>query len=262
MSEKPRITVVIPVLNEEKQIADCIASVKGFASEVIIVDDGCTDRTVEIATGLGARRIPGREPDDPNETYYKIGYTAATGDWILGIDADERMVPSLAERLLQVAKEGKYDGVMFARKNMIFGKWIRYGGWFKNDQMRFFRATAWDREWDCIIHSTVPVKGEILTLPLEERFSTIHLDYDTVDEFVERTLHRYALREAREGYACGKRASICKALLRPVKRIMGRYFLRQGFRDGVHGLLLALLLGAYDFCIEANLWDIQRQENS
>ncbi|MFH1130789.1 MAG: hypothetical protein V1754_05600, partial [Pseudomonadota bacterium] len=120
---------------------------------------------------------------------------------------------------------------------------------------------AWDRSWNFAdIHSQTPVNGPILTLPLHEDFATIHHDYDSVQEFVRRTLWAYGINEAEVAHISGRRFSGSRLLLKPLKLFLGRLFLRQGFRDGWRGVVLAGMLAAYDFCIEANLWDLQRRK--
>lgn len=254
------ISVVIKARNEERRIAACIGSVRGWADEILLVDDGSTDATAAIAQAEGARILPARSRERMiNELDY-IGFEHATGSWILRMDADEHMTPTLADALRNAAEGGKVNGVRFARKNILFGAWVRWGGWFKNDQLRFFRADAWDRTWAWEdIHSQVPVPEPILTLPLKADFATIHDDYDSVRHFVLRSLDAYAYHEALVAHRRGRAPSAGRMLLRPCKRFLGRYLLRQGFRDGWRGLVVAMLLGMYDACIEAHLWDLHRQ---
>lgn len=255
------ITAVAKAKNEARQIADCIESVKNLATEVIVVNDMSEDDTAGIARRLGARVVDAESKDGMINELDKIGFEAASGDWILRIDADERMTPTLARRLREVAESGRYAGVRFARKNIMFGGWVKHGGWFRSDQLRFFRADAWDRGWQFEdIHSQVPVRGDILTLPAKPALATIHLDYDSVCQFVKRTLFGYARTEAEVMICSGVRFSPFRLVFKPLKRFIGRYLVRQGFRDGWRGLILAALLAAYDVCIEANLWDLERRD--
>lgn len=254
------ISVVIKARNEEHRIAACIQSVRGWAEEILVVDDGSTDATAAVAEAEGARVLPARSRERMiNELDY-IGFQHATGAWILRMDADEHMTPTLGDALRAAAGEGRVNGVRFARRNILFGEWVRWGGWFKNDQLRFFRADAWDRTWAWEdIHSQVPVPEPILTLPLKPAFATIHHDYDSIRQFVSRSLDAYAYHEALVAHRRERAPSALRMLLRPCKRFFGRYLLRQGFRDGWRGLLLAMLLGMYDACIEMHLWDLHRQ---
>ena len=260
--ESVSITAVIKVKNEAKQIAECMASLVDFATEVIIVNDKSKDETTHIAEQLGARIIDAESKDGMIDVLDKIGFESAKGDWILRLDADERMVPTLAAALKEQAALPSVTGVRFARRNIMFGDWPRYGGWFKNDQLRFFRADAWDRNWSCLPHTHPEIKGSVVSLPVTEQLSTLHLDYDSVPEFVRRTLLGYAATEALEFHKSGRRFSAFRLVFKPLKRFLGRFFIRQGFRDGTRGLVLAMMLAAYDFCIEANLWDLERPRGS
>jgi len=253
------VSAVIKARNEERNLPDCIASLKGLADEVIIVDDGSTDRTAEIAAAAGARVIRGaRSPGEAVEVLDRQGFAAAAGQWIVYIDADERMEPALARELLDIARSGRFNGARFARKNIMFGDWPRYGGWFKPEQLRFLRADAWDRSWTCRIHQQVPVAPPIATIPATPELSTLHLDYDDVATFVRRTLLNYASTDAAERIAAGARPSALRLILKPIKKFVGRFVIRGGFRDGYRGLVLAGLLAAYDFLIEAHIWDASR----
>jgi glycosyltransferase involved in cell wall biosynthesis len=257
-----KITAIIKAKNEAHQICECLNSVKDFADEVIVIDDQSTDKTAALARDLGAIVITVPDRDQPLDILDRIGFLNATGDWLLRLDADERVTPSLARELRKTATDNRCVGVRFARKNMMFGGWARHGGWFKSDQLRFFRADAWDREWNLDLHSQVPVGGPIITLPAREDLATIHWDYNHISQFVNRGLINYAQAEALERHNSGSRFSSLRFVLKPIHRFLGRYIVRGGWRDGVRGLILAALLAAYDLCIEAYLWDIERQQKS
>ncbi len=255
------ITAVIKARNETAQLAECFASLKNFADEIILVDDNSTDDTALLARSLGAVVITVTDRGErPLEWLDTHGFKAAKGKWILQMDADERMTLHLGERLKAVVATGNYNGVRYARKNIIWGAWIRYGGWFQANQLRFFKRDAFDPNWNCGIHTQPLVHGDILTLPAEESLATLHLDYDSVEQFVRRTLLTYARTEALMAYKNGRRFSLAKLILKPAVKFIGRYFVRQGFRDGVRGFLLAFFLTCYEVIIEAHLWDFKRRE--
>lgn len=256
-----KITAVIKTKNEKHNIEECLGSLQGFVDEIIVVDDQSTDNTVEIAKKCGARILPGMSRNGLVDTLDKQGFEACKDGWIVRLDADERMVDSLAAKLKEVAAENIYAGVCFARKNILFGGWIRYGSWFVNDQLRFFRADAWDRKWNCHPHTQVGVHGKILRLPCKEAYATIHFDYDTVLQFSERTLCKYAKAEAVMHFNKNKKFSFSRMLFKPLKKSIGKFIIRQGFRDGIPGVILAIMLGMYEFLIEVYLWDLHRTEN-
>lgn len=260
---KPTISVVIPARNEQDRLPACLAALKGFAEEVIIVDDRSADGTADVARSFGARVISAPQCVDGRQTVEAVtmqGFKQATGDWVLRIDADEHMTPTLAQKLLEVIESDPCDGVCFARKNMMFGDWARHGGWFVSDQLRFFRRSALDLSTDWRIHEPVPVRGTIICLPKDEDYATVHHDYDSIHQFVDRSLFKYAYQEATERFKGGRRFSVVRAVIKPIKRAAGRYVVRQGFRDGRRGLVLAMLLGAYEMCVEFYLWDQERDQ--
>lgn len=258
MAEK--ITAVIKTKNEAEQIGDCIESLSGFADDIIIVDDASTDQTVQIAEQFGAHIIRSRHQDGLIDTLDKEGFEAVSSGWILRMDADERMSPTLAETLKQIASRSNYQGVKFPRCNMMFGDWPKNGGWFKSDQLRFFKAEAWDRNWQCLPHSHPEVGKPVLTLPANENNATIHHDYSSIQMFVKRTLEGYAYSEAQVLYKNGKRFSIIQLFYKPLRKLLGRLFLRKGYKDGKRGVILAGLLAINEFLVQAYLWDIQRGE--
>lgn len=143
---------------------------------------------------------------------------------------------------------------------MTFGRWLLHGGWLRSDQLRFFRADAWDRAWTMDLHSQVPVTGEILTLPAKPDLAIVHKNFNHVGEFVERALYRYAMTEARELLGAGLRPSLARMLWRPLKKFVGNYVIRRGFLDGMAGMLIAILMSQYVFLVEANLWSLAQSK--
>lgn len=261
------ISVVIAARNEERQIAECLASVVGWADEIVVVDDHSTDATVRIAEGLGARvlpmdgdQLPDDDPRGRPDLVFRAGFLAARGDWILRMDCDERPSEGLKARLRAVAEaDDRYAGVRFARRYYYFGDWLRHGGWFRSEQLGFFRSDAWDRSWPTAIHQHVPVTGPLLELPAREDLSMGHLEYDDVAQYVSRALVSYARADGRsraQAEGPDRRPSF---FLRPARRSLGRYVLRGGYRDGVRGAVAASLLGAYEVCAEAFAWEAGRR---
>ncbi len=261
-SEDPLITAVIKARNEAAQIAECIRSARDLADEIVVVDNSSTDETRDLAESEGARVIKAASEGGRINALDRIGFLAARGSWIIRLDADERIVPTLAERLRALAFQDGIDGARFARKNMMFGSWARHGGWFVSDQLRFFRKAAWDREdrdWERSLHDHPTIAGTVVTLPADPRLATVHHDYETISQFVSRTFKRYARTEARWRLERGDSFSRSRLFVAPARRFVGRFIVRRGFRDGTVGLVLAVLLALDDLFVELHMWDLARE---
>lgn len=131
-----KISVVINTLNEEKNIALAIKSVREFADEVVVVDMHSEDKTCEVAESLGAKVFT-FERKSYVEPARNFAISKASGDWVFILDADERATPQLLAKLKKIVKENQYDFVNIPRKNLIFGKWIRHSLWWPDYNIRF-----------------------------------------------------------------------------------------------------------------------------
>ena len=254
-----RITVVIKARNEEGQIAEAIASANLITSEVIVVDDSSSDGTVRIATEVGAKVISGIQHGGMIDKLDYQGFSMVRDGWILRMDADERITSDLARELIASVSDTKVSAVSYARLNFMFGEFVKHGGWFRPNTVGFFRADAWDKSWDCSLHSQVPIVGSIKSIDPSSAFM-LHLDYLNIREFVVRSLSNYAHFEAVELKKQGKELRVIEIIFKPLRRFVGRYFLRLGFLDGFRGFWLASLLAVYDFLTLAYLWDLSRED--
>lgn len=250
------ITAVVKARNEENNIAECIASLQNLVDEVIVVDDHSSDDTAKIASALGATVLVGEPHGGFIDRLDIQGFVAANGKYILRLDADERMTPGLARELRSVAEDGEFAGVSYARRYWFFDGWVDHGGWTRSHQLGFFHSDAWDRNWSGDLHSQVPIVGRVLTIPFDVQKCMLHYDYDTVTEFVQRSLVSYARLEAmervRDGYTFSAKAVARSAF----RRSFGTYVIRRGYKDGVRGAVVASLLAAYEICVAAYAWEV------
>jgi glycosyltransferase involved in cell wall biosynthesis len=251
------ITVVVKCKNEEANLEKMLASVKGFADKVVVIDDLSTDRTVEVAKQHGALVFSALRHNGQIDLLDKQGFLHVEQGWILRMDADERLTPQLASELKRLQSSNTCEAVRFARSNMLFGKALRHGGWFESNRVGFFKASSWDRNWNCVIHSQVPVFGKVLEISKNHAFM-IHEDYTSVAQFIERTLLRYSAVESTERHYDVK---VFHFFLFPIRKFLGRYFVRKGFMDGVQGLVVAILLANYELLILLQIWDKNRSRN-
>lgn len=260
MSDK-RFTVVIKARDEAVRIVSAVSCARALLDcEVVVVDDDSADDTRSLAESAGAVVVAARSHSGAINELDKIGFEAARGRWLVRLDADERLRPQLAAELVRLSEDPTVAGVRFARRNYFCGDWLRFGGWFRSDQLRAFRADAWDRSWNFAdLHSQVPVKGKVVTLPAEAELATDHYDYDSVDVFVSRSLGRYARTEAEHNFNNGVRARKIDIVYRPARRFTGKYLVQKGYKDGWRGLVIAALLAAYDISIYARMIEMQER---
>lgn len=264
MNKDSNISVVINTLNEEKNIEGCIESVLGIADEIIVCDMYSDDKTVEIARSLGATVVfhPRLEFVEPAR-YYAI--SQAGNKWVLVIDADERATKDLADKLLLIARENLVEIVVFGILYYYFGNYVFHGGFFEPDHARFFRKNTYletHTEKETKIHRNFKTIGALKrnSLQLPSQYYLLHLAYPTIEKYISKTLGKYARIEAEQYFTAGKKFSIWRLILLPVKIFLQRFLLRQGYRDGVRGFILSVLYSGYWFAIQANLWFLEQQQ--
>lgn len=264
-----KISAVINTLNEEANIADCIRSVQGLADEIVVCDMHSDDCTVEIAQNLGARVILIERMEGKYQMMRYLGVQAATHEWVLAIDADERMTETLAQRLREVAQDPSADVVRFGNLFWYFGGWVYHGFFFTNDWPRFFRRRVFLSNWR---EGTLQAHNDwealdgverTLTLPLD--YHLLHYAYPTVEKYVWKTLGMYARVEAEQYRQQGRKFSFLRLIGDPFVFFWGGFLLRRGYRDGIRGFILTVLYAVYRFTIWANLWlleELERQKQT
>lgn len=236
------VSIVIITKNEEQNIGDALESVKDF-EDIVVVDSFSEDRTVEIC-----RKYTGRVFQHEWQGYAKQKQMAvdyAERDWVLILDADERVTPELKEEIIEVLYKPDCNGFYIPRKNFFLGKWIRHSGWWPDYTLRLFRkdvSYVEQRE----VHEKVIVKGAVgyLKKPLE------HYTYRSISEYIKK-MENYSTLSAREIVLKNPKISYTalafKMTISPVFTFLKMFFLKQGFRDGMHGFILGVFYGFYAF---------------
>lgn len=249
------VTVIIAARNEAGEIGDCVRSVS-WAREVLVVENDSTDGTIEEARAAGATVF--RHPFTTIGAQRNAAIERATQPWILVVDADERGTPALGAEVARrvssppAASGGAPRAFRAPRRNFFFGREIRHGGWERDRPVRLFEATL--RYDERPVHEHVIVAGTPATLgePL------LHTPYATLDEYFEK-LGRYSRSWAEQHFARGRRAGLADLLVRPVGRVVSMLLLRGGWRDGMHGVVLAALAGMSVAAKYAQLWALARR---
>jgi len=245
-----RLSVTIIAWNEEERLRACLESV-AWADEIIVVDAESTDKTVQVAREF-TDKIWVR-PWAGFATQKNFALEQATGEWVLSLDADERVIPELRERIGRIVRaNGPADGYSIPRKNVFWGAWVRHGGLYPDYQLRLFRRDA-GRFVDSAVHESVVVEGhvEAVAEPM------LHHSYRGLEDFVARS-NRYSTLAAQEIVRRGGRAGLADLALRPFGRFLSMYVLRLGFLDGWRGFMLAVLYANYVFLRTAKAWEARR----
>lgn len=247
-----KISAVISTYNEEQMIKDCLESIK-WADEIIVVDNSSQDKTVEIAKKY-TKKIFTR----PNNLMLNInknfGFGKATGDWILSLDADERVELGLKEEIVSSIKYkvSSINGYRIPRKNMIFGKWIQHTGWYPDYQLRLFRRGK-GKFAEKHVHEQLTLSGEAGIL----KEHLVHYNYTTVAQFLYKMNQIYVPNEAQNILSSGKKITWQDAIGFPTQEFFRRFFEGQGWRDGLHGLVLSFLMAFYHFLVFVHVWEKQ-----
>ncbi len=233
------LSAVVITLNEEKRIHQCLSSLR-FCDEIVVVDAGSTDGTVEIAKGFTERVFVEEWKGFGPQKQSAI--QKARGEWILSIDADEEVSEALSEEIIDRLKEkDPPEGFLIPRKNLYSGRWLRYGGLYPDLVLRLFRKET-GRFTTSMVHERVVVAGRVerLTNPI------VHHAFDDLTRMIEK-MNRYSSLWAEQMFRNGKRATPLSPFLHATTMFLKDYLIRGGFLDGRAGFNVALLkaLGVY-----------------
>jgi glycosyltransferase involved in cell wall biosynthesis len=229
-----RLSVILIAMNEESCIARALRSV-AFADEVVVVDSGSSDRTVEIARELGARvTVTGDWPGFGPQKNRALDL--ATGDWVLSLDADEWLTAESAEEIRRVTGTDATRAVAFRmpRRSSFCGRFLRHSGWWPDYVVRLFRRGS-ARFSDDAVHEHVIVEGVTGTL----REPLMHETFVDLDDMLGK-MNSYSTLAANRLRQDGKSSGLTKAVLRALWAFVRTYFLRAGFLDGREGFMLAV----------------------
>jgi len=246
-----QITAVIPCKNEREQLAACIASAREVADEILVADSGSTDGSLELAESLGARVIE-REYRTYGD-FQNWAIPQAAHAWVLVLDSDERVTPTLAAEIRSViAAEPQHTGYSIPRRNHFLAHPIRFGPWMHDHCLRLFRRDA-VRYVGNTDHAHAKLRsGTVGSL----RNHLVHYTCTSYEQYLPK-LQRYAATQARLWHKQGRRTNIFQMLLRGPFRFLQGYIGRMGFLDGVAGLQVCALIAYLSYLKHARLLELQ-----
>lgn len=245
-----RLSVVIITLNEENNMAACLESVK-WADEIIVVDSGSHDKTIEIC-----KRYSNFVYEVPWQGFGKQKNSAvdlAHFDWILSVDADERVTPELKEEIQTLLKqEIDFSGYSISRKSYFEKRLILHCGWFPDYSIRIFNKKM-GRFNDVQVHESVQIKGKTGYL----KHSLIHYTYKNISDFLIR-MNRYSTLAANDLFASKKKRTVLKMIFRPPAAFIKMYLVKGGYKEGFLGIILCGLYAFYTFVKYSKLWELNK----
>lgn len=256
MIDKPFISLVINAKNEESDIVECIRSARELVSEVVVADMHSTDRTAEFAKNEGATvfavKDVGYVEPARNEAIQK-----AKGEWVLLLDADERLSPGLVPVLSDIAQNDKADIVEIVFKTIILGKWMQHTKWWPIHLKRFFKKIY--VKWPTKIHGTPEYRGRVLRLDAREDLSIVHYNFSSVEEIATKFI-QYAKHERRVSKTD---LSDPELFFRFIESgFYERFFLFEGLKDGLHGFFMSKFIEFYRLMELAYEWERKGYKNA
>ncbi|MBI2268322.1 MAG: glycosyltransferase family 2 protein [Candidatus Blackburnbacteria bacterium] len=260
------ISAVVLAKNEEKNIGDCLSSLS-WCDEIVVIDDFSQDNTIRIAKADGAKVFQ-RSLDDDFAGQRNFGLEKTAGDWVLFVDADERVSPGLAKEIMTEVQVGFHfgsgtdlpvrqagtppRGFYLKRTDVVWGKELKHG---ENGNIKLLRlARRGSGQWERAVHETWNIRGktEELKSPL------LHFPHPTLREFVS-DIDKYSTLHALENLKEGKHSSLFKIIFYPPAKFFSNWILRLGFLDGTVGLNMAMILSLHSFLAWGKLWLFEKR---
>jgi len=244
-----KISVIIITKDEEKNISDCLESVQ-WADEIIVVDSESTDKTIELTKKftdkIFIRKWEGYVPQK------RYAMSLAENDWVLSIDADERITPELKEEIQNLSPDN-FNGFRIRRKNYLMNKEITSCGWEKDFQLKLFRKDKADLN-DRLVHEKFVVEGEFGTL----NNTMLHYTFTSFTDYLNK-INYYTSLKAQELLKTKNNVGGWTIFSHTVSAFFAFYFVRKGFKDGVYGLIISLLHSVSTMMNYIKLWELQKK---
>jgi glycosyltransferase involved in cell wall biosynthesis len=251
---RPTVSAAVICLDEEKNVAACLESL-AWCDEIVVVDSGSRDRTVEIARKHATRVLHHDWPGYVAQKNWALDQT--TGDWVLCVDADERCTPALRDAI-QAALRGDPPEAGFAVRRHVFylGRWIDHGGWYPDWKLRLVRRGR--ARWGGVDpHDKLIADGPVARLDAD----LVHYTYGDFSDHL-RTVQRFSDVVVDGWLRSGRRFSLLGAIAHPPIKFFETYVWKRGFLDGWAGFVIAATSSFYVFAKHVKLWERTRDENT
>lgn len=246
------ISIIILIKNEEKNLIDCLETVF-WADEIIIVDDNSEDRSLEIVRNLNNKKIKiyKRKLNSNFSEQRNFALSKSTKQWVLFIDADERITPELKNEInsIIVQKDDEYDGYLIKRKDIMWGKTLNYGEMGNVSFLRLGKRGA--GAWVGDVHEIWQIDGKIGIL---ENY-ILHYPHQTVGNFLYE-INSYSTIRAKELYNKHIKVKAQDIFLYPMGKFLLNYIIQLGFLDGIAGMIVALMMSMHSFLVRGKLWQL------
>jgi glycosyltransferase involved in cell wall biosynthesis len=243
------LSVYIITKNEIRRIERALASLAGWAGEIVVVDSGSDDGTLEVVRKF-TDRVYHKDFEGFGQQYtYAHGLTK--NKWVMYIDGDEEVSPELQGEIIELFKNGgpRADGYTAPRETFYLGRWIKHGGWYPDYILRIYRKSQ--GTWEKGLHPKLHIDGRIERL----KHPFLHYNYRDISHQI-MTVDRYSTIAAKELADRGKGFPMVKLLLDPPFRFVRDYLLRGGFLDGMPGFIIAVTTAYYVFVKYAKTWEL------
>jgi len=252
MIEKIPVSVYVLTTNNRRTVEQCLKSLS-WAEELVIVDSFSQDGTYEICKPYTHKLFQRKWTGHRDQYQYAADLT--TRDWIMFVDADEEIPPELFEEIRTELK-GKakdLDGYFVYRRTYYLGRWIRYGGWYPDGEIRLYRREK--GRWEGGLHAKLVVDGRVGVL----KNQYLHYTYGNISDQIQ-TIGKYSSIAAADLFQSGEKFSLFRLLFHPPFRFIKEYLFKSGFRDGLPGFIIIVSTMFYVFIKYAKLWEMQLEK--
>ncbi len=252
MMEKIPVSVYVLTTNNRRTIERCLKSLS-WAEELVVVDSFSEDGTYEICKQYTDKIF--RRKWAGHRDQYQYAADRTTRDWIMFVDADEEIPPELTEEIRTEldGREKDLDGYFVYRRTYYLGRWIRYGGWYPDGEIRLYRRDK--GRWEGGLHAKLVVAGKVGVLKNQYH----HYTYGNISDQIQ-TIDRYSNVAAADLLRSGEQFSLFKLFFHPPFRFIKEYLFKSGFRDGLPGLIIIVSTMFYVFIKYAKLWELQLEK--